>query len=356
MKNFSNAIFKAFLIFSFLSIIFCGRVLSKGFELIGAGATFPYPLYYKMFHEYYKAFGVRVNYQAIGSGGGIRQLINKTVDFGATDAFMTDEEMKMAGTKIVHVPICVGAVVITYNLPNNPEIKLTPDIISDIFLGKIRVWSDPRIKEINPEIELPDLPIVVVHRSDGSGTTFVFSDYLSKVSKDWGDKVGRGKSLSWPCGLGGKGNPGVAGLIRQIPGAIGYVELAYAASNRMPTAIVRNRSKKFVKPTVSSVSLSACVKIPPDARVSLTDTRAKFGYPISSFTWIIVYKEQKYGKRKKGVAFKLVRLLWWMTHEGQKYTIPLGYAPLPKNAVKVAERILESISYGGKRILNLRGN
>lgn len=324
---------------------------NKDIELLGAGATFPYPFYSKLFHVYSNTYHVKVNYQAIGSGGGIRQLINKTVDFGATDAFMSDKELKKAPMQIIHIPTCLGAVVITYNLPNRPKLKFSPEIISDIFLGKIKMWDDKRIRAVNPGVKLPRTKIVVIHRSDGSGTTFIFSDYLAKVSKEWANKVGRGKSLKWPIGLGGKGNPGVAGLVQQIPGAIGYVELIYALSNNMPVGIVKNKSGKYIVPSIKSVSLAANIKMPEDTRVSLTNTDAKDGYPISSFTWLIVYREQDYRGRSKDKAKAMVDLLGWIIHDGQQYAEPLHYAPLPKEAVKIAEKVLKSIAYDGKPIL-----
>lgn len=338
-----------------LGILMAGFVLllnsAGAIELTGAGATFPYPLYSKMFNEYYKQFGVKINYQAIGSGGGIRQIRAKTVDFGASDAFLSDEEMGKFSHPVVHIPICAGAVVITYNLPHNPKLKLTPEIISGIFLGKITNWNDPRIRSINPDVKLPDMKTIVVHRSDGSGTTFIFSDYLSKVSEEWRKKVGRGKSLNWPVGLGGKGNPGVAGLVRQIPGAIGYVELIYALQNRMPFAYLRNKAGNFIIPSIKSVTRAGDTYLPPDMRVTLTDTDAEFGYPISGFTWIIVYKDLSNGGLSYEKAKALVKLLWWMTHEGQKYAEPLQYAPLSKEAQKKAEEIIKSITYNGKSLL-----
>jgi len=341
-------------IFLVITAIFSAANLfgrKKDVEILGAGATFPYPFYSKLFDVYYNDYNIKVNYQAIGSGGGIRQLLNKTVDFGATDAFMSVEELEKAPAKIVHIPTCLGAVAVTYNIPGNPELRFTPEIIVDIFLGKIKMWNDGRIKVINPEVKLPKREIAVVHRSDGSGTTFIFSDYLTKVSSEWKQKVGRGKSLKWPLGLGGKGNPGVAGLVRQIPGAIGYVELIYALSNGMPVGIIKNKSGNYIVPSIESVSLAANVELPPDTRVSLTNTDASKGYPISSFTWLIVYKEQNYNGRSKDRAMGTVNLLWWLIHNGQEYAEPLHYAPLPKEAVVKAENILKSITYNNKRLL-----
>lgn len=330
---------------------FCGISFAKDMELIGAGATFPYPLYSKLFDVYYKEYKVKVNYQAIGSGGGIRQLINKTVDFGASDAIMTDKELSEASAPVLHIPTCAGAVVITYNLPGNPQLKFTPDVIADIFLGRISKWNDQRISEINPGMRLPDMNITVVHRSDGSGTTAIFSDYLSKVSREWKEKVGTGTSLNWPIGLGGKGNPGVAALVQKIPGSVGYVELIYALQNKMSYGMVKNKKGNFVTPTLASTSKAAEIELPDDMKVSLTDTNAPDGYPISGFTWILVYKEQNYGNRDEEKVKELVKLLWWMTHEGQKYTEPLQYAHLSKKAVEKAEKLIKSITYKGSVVM-----
>jgi phosphate transport system substrate-binding protein len=320
-------------------------------ELIGAGATFPYPLYSKMFDIYSKEYGVKVNYQSIGSGGGIRQLINKTVDFGGSDAVMGDEDIKSAGAPVLHIPICSGAVVLSYNLPGNPDVKFTPDIIADIFLGKIKKWDDGRIKAQNQGVSLPSMDITVVHRSDGSGTTNIFSDYLSKVSKDWKEKVGMGTALNWPVGLGAKGNPGVAGLVKQTPGSIGYVELIYALQNNMPYGTVQNKKGKFIKPSLAATTAAANIPLPDDLKVSLTDTMAPDGYPIGGFTWVLLYKEQKYGDRTEERAKTVVNLLWWMTHEGQKYVEPMQYADLEKSAVEKAEKLIKSVTYGGKALM-----
>jgi phosphate transport system substrate-binding protein len=320
-------------------------------ELIGAGATFPYPLYSKMFDEYNKTTGVKVNYQSIGSGGGIKQLTSKTVDFGASDAFLSEEQLKAAPAPIVHVPTCLGAVVLTYNLPGNPKLKLTPDVIAGIFLGTITKWNDAKIKAANPTIALPDLAVFVVHRSDGSGTTFCFTDYLCKVSPDWNTKVGKKTSVDWPAGLGAKGNEGVSGMVKQTPGAIGYVELIYAVQNKMQYGSVKNSKGNFIDASIKSVTSAANVTIPADARVSLTNTDAADGYPISSFTWILLYKDQNYDGRAIAKAQAATKLVWWMTHEGQKLAEPLNYAPLPAAAQKVAEANLKSINFGGKPLL-----
>ena len=334
-----------------IALAFWSTVHAKEVELIGAGATFPYPLYSKMFDVYNKEYGVKVNYQSIGSGGGIRQLINKTVDFGGSDAMMSDKDIAEASAPVLHIPTCAGAVVPTYNLTGDPQLRFTPDVIADIFLGKISKWNDRRISALNPGVKLPDMNITVVHRSDGSGTTFIFSDYLSKVSAEWKEKVGMGTSLNWPAGLGGKGNPGVAGLVKQTPGSIGYVELIYALQNKMPNGMVKNKKGKFVTATIASTSLAADTNLPDDMKVSLTDTDAPEGYPISGFTWILVYKEQNYAKRSEENAKELVKLLWWMTHEGQTYAEPLHYAPLSKKAVEKTEKLIKSVTYKGSAIM-----
>ena len=320
--------------------------------ILGAGATFPYPLYSKMFSEYHTKTGIEVNYQSIGSGGGILQLTNKTVDFGASDGPMNDEQTKKIGVPVLHIPMTSGAVVITYNLPGeNNNISLTPDIVADIFLGKLTKWNDVRITSINKGVSIPALPILVAHRSDGSGTTNIFTNYLSKVSPDWSVKVGSGGAVNWPVGLGGKGNEGVSGLVKQTPGAIGYVELIYALQNKMDYAKLRNKKGKFIVPSIESVRAAGDVKMPDDSKIFITDTDAPEGYPISGFTWIILYKEQNYNGRSADRAQKLMQLLWWNIHDGQQYATALNYSPLSKEAQKVAEKIAKSATYGGKPIL-----
>jgi len=347
MKN----LFKKIGIAFFILLVFSFTINAQELELLGAGATFPYPLYSKMFDVYHKEYGVKINYQAIGSGGGIRQLLNKTVDFGGSDAYMTDEELKESSDKILHIPICLGAVSVTYNLPDNPELKFTPEIIGNIFLGKIKKWNDSAIQKINPDKKIPNLNITIVHRSDGSGTTSIFTDYLTKINTDWAKNVGAGKSVNWPLGLGAKGNPGVAGLIKQLPGSIGYVELIYALQNNMPVGLIKNKSGLFIKPSLESTSLSANTNIPDDMRVSLTDTEAKEGYPISGFTWVLVFIEQDYNNKSKEKAKVLIDMLWWMTHQGQKYAEPLHYSPLPVPVVKKVETILKSVKYNNQGLL-----
>jgi phosphate transport system substrate-binding protein len=320
-------------------------------EILGAGSTFDYPLFSKMFDTYNKSTGVKVNYQSIGSGGGIKQLLSKTVDFGASDAFLSDEQLKDAPSAIIHIPVCLGADVITYNLPGNPKLKFTPDVIADIFLGKITKWNDARIKKANPGVTLPDVALFVVHRSDGSGTTFIWTDYLSKISTEWNTKVGRKTSVDWPCGLGAKGNEGVSGMVKQTPGGVGYVELIYAMQNKMPYGLVQNKKEAFIDASLKTVTSAANVTIPLDARISITNTDAADGYPISSFSWVLLYKNQSYDNRSIDKAKAVSKLVWWMIHDGQKCSEPLNYSTLPKAAVKVAEDNLKSVTFGGKPLL-----
>ncbi|MGZ3944844.1 MAG: phosphate ABC transporter substrate-binding protein PstS [Mucilaginibacter sp.] len=320
--------------------------------LLGAGSTFVYPLFSKIFAEYDAAKGVKVNYQSIGSGGGILQLTNKTVDFGGSDAPLNEEQSKKIGVPVLHIPMASGAVVVSYNVPGVASgLKLSGKDLADIYLGKITNWNSPLIADANPGVKLPDLPIVVVHRSDGSGTSFIFTDFLTKVNPDWAAKVGKASAVNWPAGLGGKGNAGVEGLVKQTPGGIGYVELAYAIQNKMPYAAVQNKSGKYITPTLETTTLSSNVTLPADSKVSLTNTDNPKGYPITSFTWALIYQEQKYNDRTAARAKMLLQLLWYNIHEGQKDCEPLNYAPLSKSAVKVAEKILKSATYGGKAIL-----
>jgi len=325
-------------------------VSAKDNSLLGAGATFPYPLYSKMFSEYAKEYNVKINYQAIGSGGGIRQILAKTVDFGASDAFLNDKKLKQFAKPVVHIPMVSGSVVLAYNLPGVSNLKLTPEILSGIFLGKINKWNNTLIQSVNKEISLPNMAITVVHRSDGSGTTFIFSDYMSKISSDWKEQVGTGKSLSWPIGLGGKGNAGVAGMIKQVPGSIGYIEYAYAHQNKMTVAKLKNKAGNFIAPSLKTVSLAADVKLPADMRISLTNSSAKQGYPIVGFTYILVYKDLKDGNLSKEKAITLKNLLDWMIHQGQKYATALDYAPLNDKALKNAEIILKKLTYNGEKL------
>ncbi|MGO9057275.1 MAG: phosphate ABC transporter substrate-binding protein PstS [Candidatus Binataceae bacterium] len=296
----------------------------------GAGATFPYPLYSKWFDVYTKVnSAVRFNYQSIGSGGGIKQLLNRTVDFGASDAPMNDAQLAKAPEPILHFPTVLGAVVITYNVPGlSNALKLTGPVVADVYLGKITKWNAPEIANLNPGVTLPDQPIVVCHRSDGSGTSYIFTDYLSKVSEDWKRDPGKATSVKWPTGLGGKGNEGVTALVQQTPGSIGYVELIYAINNKLPIATLRNHDGDWVQASLASVTAAAAAdasQIPADFRVSITDAAGKDSYPLSSFTYLLVYVHQT--DATKGKA--LDGFLSWMLTDGQQYAPALSYAPLP---------------------------
>jgi len=322
-------------------------------ELNGAGATFPYPIYSKWFNDYIKVdSSVRFNYQSIGSGGGIKQITEQTVDFGASDGPMSDEQLKAAPAHIMHFPTVMGAVVLTYNLEGVAgSLKLTPDVIAGIFLGKITKWNDPALTALNPGVSLPKQDLVVVHRSDGSGTSYIFTDYLSKVSKEWNDRVGKGTSVNWPIGLGGKGNEGVTGLVKQTPSSIGYVELIYALSNHLSFADVKNQAGTFVKPSLESVTAAAAgaaQSMPDDFRVSITDAPGKDAYPISGMTWLLVYEKQKEPEKGK----KLVKFLDWMMREGQKSAQALDYAPLPAAVVAKEQLALKRVTtMDGKPLL-----
>jgi phosphate transport system substrate-binding protein len=321
---------------------------SGSVDLTGAGATFPYPLYSKWFSDYAAQKGVKINYQSIGSGGGIRQVSEGTVDFGASDGPMNDKELAGAKGPLMHFPTVMGAVVIAYNLPAvSAPLKLSGDVVSDIFLGKITKWNDPRITAVNPGVSLPADDILVVHRSDGSGTTYVFTDYLAKVSPAWASGPGRGKEVPWPVGLGGKGNEGVAGQIKQTPGAIGYVELAYAKQNNLATASIRNKAGNFVAPSAEGMTAAAAAvaeNLPPntDYRLSIVDADGPAAYPITSFSWLLVYQNQ--ADSAKGA--KLKDFLRWALTEGEKQAAALDYAPLPASMATRLVARLDSIKVG----------
>jgi phosphate transport system substrate-binding protein len=303
----------------------------------GAGATFPYPLYSKWFSEYNKLHpNLKFNYQSIGSGGGIKQFTDGTVDFGASDAPMKDEQIVKA-PDVVHIPTVLGADVVAYNLPGVSTFRLSPETLANIFLGKITKWNDPSLAADNPGVKLPDQAISVAHRSDGSGTTFIFTDYLSKVSPEWKTKVGSGTSVNWPVGLGGKGNEGVTGLVKTSPGSIGYVELVYAVQQKLAVADIKNKEGNFIKPSLESITAAASgVDVPADYRVSITNPGGKTSYPIAGFTYLLVHKDAK--DKAKGTA--LVNFLRWAITDGQTLATPLDYAPLPRS---LQERVLKTI-------------
>lgn len=309
----------------------------------GAGATFPYPIYSKWFDEYAKIDpSVRFNYQSIGSGGGQKQILAQTVDFGASDGPMSDDNLSKAPGKLLHIPTVAGADVVAYNLPGNPALKLDADTIAGIFLGEIKKWNDPKIVAPNPGVTLPDQEIVVVHRSDGSGTTYIWTDYLSKISPEWKSKVGANTSVNWPTGIGGKGNEGVAGQIKQTRGALGYVELIYAIQNKMPYAEVKNAAGKFVKPSLESITAAmATAQIPDDFRFSITNAPGEAAYPVCGATWLLVYEQQKDATKGK----KLVEFLKWAQKDGEKMAKDLDYSPLPEALQERVLKRIEEIKY-----------
>jgi len=320
-------------------------------RLNGAGATFPNIIYQNWILTYNQKFdNVELNYQSIGSGGGIRQFSDKTVDFGGTDAPMTDSAITAIQSNVLHIPTVLGAVVPTYNLPGfTGAVRFTPDVLADIFLGKLTKWNDPRLVSANPGVTLPGTDILVVHRSDGSGTTYTWVDYLTKVSPEWSQKVGRGTSVNWPVGLGGRGNEGVAATVRQTPGAIGYVELGYALINKMPAAQVQNKAGKFITPSLESVTASAqgaMAAMGPgtDFRVSITNPDGEDAYPIATFTWVLLRKQ--YPDQAK--ARELLKFLWWSVNEGQAQAPRLGYAPIPKAMVPWIRARLETVAANGR--------
>jgi phosphate transport system substrate-binding protein len=324
---------------------------AQNISLQGAGATFPYPLYSKWMSEYNKLHSnVRINYQSIGSGGGIQQIVKQTVDFGASDAPMKASDAKGAPGALHHIPTTIGAVVIAYNVPGVDKVlNLDPDVIGDIFLGKIKKWNDARISGSNEGLTLPDKDIAVVHRSDGSGTTSVFTDYLASVSSEWKDSVGAGKSVKWPTGLGAKGNEGVTGQVKSTPGAIGYIELAYATQNKLSFASIKNKAGKYVAPQISAITAAGAGQAMPDALyTSLANPEGEAAYPIAAYTYILVYEDMKDETKAKA----LVDFLWWAVHDGQKFAQDLHYAPLPEEVVKKIETRLKSLKSGGKAVFS----
>jgi phosphate transport system substrate-binding protein len=346
MKNL--CLFSLFVVATFS----CGHA-KKGdtVKLSGAGATFPAPFYNVICKEYAKTSGNEVTYGGIGSGGGIRSLRDKTVDFGATDVFLSEAEMKETGAEVIHIPTALGAVVLSYNLKDMNELKLTAGLISSIYRGEIRNWNDPRIQAVNPGLRLPDKGITPVYRSDGSGTTAVFSEYMSKADAAWKETIGEGKSLSFPAGVAAKGNPGVAGILAETEGSIGYIGSEYALALNLPSALLRNRSGHFVKADSRSISASALIEIPSDTRVSIIDSPAPEAYPVSTFTWIIAYREQNYNKRTEANAQALADLLRYIiSEEGQSIAIKTYYAPLPPSACEKAGALIRSITFDGKEL------
>lgn len=326
---------------------------SPAVSLNGAGATFPYPLYSKFFNEYNKITGVKVNYQPIGSGGGITQITEGTVDFAGSDGIMSAEQQARAESAhgpILHIPMTSGAVAVIYNLAGvgSGQLKLTGDVLADIYLKKITKWSDPGITALNPDLKLPDAAIAVVHRSDGSGTTYIFTNYLSKVSPDWSTQVGNATSVKWPGDIGAEKNAGVAAQVQQLPGSIGYVELAYATQSKLPWAKMKNVAGSYIEPALESTTRAAeGVTLPDDMKIMLTNSANPDAYPIAGFTWILAYLNQT--DKAKGET--LVKMLWWAIHDAQQYTASLDYAPLSSTAVTKAENEILSIKYQGQPLL-----
>ena len=320
-------------------------------ELTGAGATFPAPIYTKWVSEYNKLTGIQINYQPVGSGGGIKSLIDKTVDYGATDGPMTEAQLAAAGgaSAVRHIPMVMGAVVPTYNIPGvTASLKFTPEVLAGIYLEQIKRWNDPKIAALNAGVTLPDAAITTVHRSDGSGTTYVWTDYLSKVSAEWKTRVGFANSVSWPGGIGASGNAGVAGAVKNQPGAIGYVELIYAIQNKLGYGSVQNAKGTFVEATLDSVTKAADgVTLPADLRVSITNSDNADAYPISTFTWTLVHTDMA----SKAKALAVARYFWWSTHEGQAFAKDLGYAPLPASVVTKSEEKIRAMTSGGVPVL-----
>ena len=326
-----------------LASVLGATVAAQNVQINGAGATFPYPLYSKWFDEYHKLHpNVAINYQSIGSGGGIRQITNQTVFFGASDGPMTNEQLQAAPGKILHFPTVLGADVPVYNIPNVKDLKFSGPLLADIFLGKVTKWNDPAIAKLNPGVTLPGTNITVVHRAEGSGTTYIWVDYLSKVSPEWKTKVGVSTAVKWPTGVGGQGNEGVAGLVSQTPGAIGYVELIYALQNKISYGSVQNMAGDFVTASEQSVTAAAAAaagQMPADFRVSITNAPGKGAYPISSFTWLLLYETPK----DKNQAKIMVDFMKWALSDGQKFAGPLGYAPLPAEVVKLELAALQKV-------------
>lgn len=324
----------------------------KQVTLSAAGATFPQPFYNLAFKKYNEAGGPLINYGGIGSGGGIKSLRDQIVDFAATDAYLSDAELAEMPGEVVHIPTCIGAVVIAYNLPGVTELKLTPELLEGIFLGNIKMWNDPKILSANPGLVVPDMEITVVYRSDGSGTTYIFSDYMSKVSPLWNTQLGTGKALNWPAGIGAKGNPGVSGTIKQSEGSIGYIGFEYAFAQKIPMAKLMNSAGFFIEPTLNSFTAAAAADMPTDTRVMITNSPNPAAYPISSFTWIIMYRELAYANHTSEAAEATVNTVKWLTgEEAQAIATSVHYAALPQNAAIQAAANLRGITYKGVPVL-----
>ena len=326
----------------------CG---SSNEVVTGAGATFPLPFYNIAFKDYQEVSGISVTYGGVGSGGGIRSLKDMIVDFAGSDAYLSDKELKEMPSEVIHIPTCMGAVVLAYNLPTVKDLNLSGDVIADIFMGKITLWNDDRIKELNSGVELPEIAISPVYRSDGSGTTFVFSDYLSKVSSEWAETMGVSKALKWNTGIAAKGNPGVAGIIKQSEGSIGYVGSEYGFALKIAMANLQNSAGRFIAPSSDAISAAATAEIPSDMRVMITNSPAVDAYPISCFTWLLVYKEQDYNDRSLESAQHSINLVRWMlSPAAQDITTKVHYSPLSNSVIESSLKALEGVTYKGTKI------
>ena len=348
---------KKFLLVAFISIVL-GSCVNKnlsfhnGAAISGAGATFPYPFYNIVFRDYMRSHaGITVNYGAIGSGGGIRSLRDRSVDFGASDAFLSEKELKSMNSDVVHIATCMGGVVMAYTLQNVDSLRLTGELIADIFMGSITRWNDARIAHENPDVQLPNLEITPVYRSDGSGTTFNFSEYLCEVSSTWATQMGKGKALKWSAGIAAKGNPGIAGIVQQTQGAIGYIGSEYALTLKLPTAKLKNRAGNYVDATLETISAAANVDLPHDMRIALTNSPDPNAYPMSLLTWILVYKNQQYGNRTEKEAQDVVELLRYIiSPAGQRVAAQINYAPLSPQALEMTRKLIDEIHYGEKKL------
>jgi phosphate transport system substrate-binding protein len=356
MNNMKNLILSLIVMFIAVSCGNSGRKTTakndNNINITAAGATFPMPFYNLAFKKYGEENGMTMTYGGIGSGGGIRSLNDKVVDFGATDAYLSDNELAGMPAEVIHIPTCMGAVVIAYNLPGVDNLKLTPELLEGIFMGKITKWNDQKIKSVNEGLTLPDMKITVVYRSDGSGTTYIFSDYMSKISKAWSEGPGTGKSLNWPTGIGAKGNPGVAGTISQSAGSIGYIGSEYAFAQKIQYASLKNNSGNFINPDIRTVSSAAKGSIPADTRVMVTNSSDPDAYPISGFTWIILYKEQSYNGRSEKQAEAIVKFLDWMVGpDAQAIAESVNYAALPPEVSSLAKERLKLVTFNGNPVL-----
>ncbi|KQC07999.1 MAG: hypothetical protein APR54_05215 [Candidatus Cloacimonas sp. SDB] len=337
-------------LFAVIILVLSCTSSSKSTVLEGAGATFPYPLYAEMFQEYFELTGIEINYQPIGSGAGIKKFLKKQVDFGASDIYLSDDTIRKSEINILHIPICLGAVALSYNLPVSDTLNLSPQVISQIYRQEITAWNDPLLAALNPGVDLPDWDIVPLHRSDASGTTFIFTEYLTQSDPEWRDRIGSGQKVEWTEGIAVKGNQGLADKISETEGALGYLEYNYALSKNLKVAKVLNRSGNYIFPEIENVIASAQVDIPEDSRIILTNTEIAEGYPLSGFSWLLIYEDLDF-LSNKAKAYNLVNLIWWMTHEGQEISSKSHYGLLPEIMKIHTEKFLKKIKYNNEFII-----